>query len=87
MSDMTLDVLAERVDNAVNLLHELRGIISDSDTGLAKIHATQENHEARIHTLEQWHTWLLRTVFGTIIVAGLSVVAIVWAAINSIKVL
>lgn len=82
---MTLEVLAERLGNAIDLLHEVRDAISNPETGLAKIQATQENHEARIRTLEQWHTWLLRTVFGAIIVAGLGVVAIVWAAVTQLK--
>ncbi|MEV7972872.1 hypothetical protein [Cellulomonas sp. NPDC089187] len=71
---MTLDVVGERLDNALDLLSEVRQTLNDPNVGLVAARATLENHDARITTLEAWHTWLLRTVFGVIIVAGLGVV-------------
>lgn len=71
---VTLDVLGERLDNALNLLAEVRSTLNDPDGGTAAVRATLENHDARIKVLEQWHTWLLRTVFGAILLAGLGVI-------------
>jgi hypothetical protein len=71
---VTLDVLGERLDNALSLLAEVRESLNDPANGLASTRATLENHDARIGVLEQWHTWLLRTVFGAIVLAGLGVI-------------
>lgn len=71
---VTLAVLGERLDNAITLLGEVRATLNDPDGGLAASRATLENHDARIKVLEQWHTWLLRTVFGAILLAGLGVI-------------
>ena len=69
---VTLAVLGERMTNLTTAVDKL----TISVDLLGAVTGKVKNLEGRLSVLEQWHTWLLRTVFAVIVVAVLGTITV-----------
>lgn len=67
---VTLAVLGERMSTLTGAVEKL----TESVEKLGVLAGKVSNIEGRLQVLEQWHTWLLRTVFGVVVLAVLGAV-------------
>lgn len=67
---VTLAILGERLARTMDTLERVEVKVDK----LQGDHATVESLDKRLTALETWHTWMLRTVLGVVILTGLGVI-------------